>query len=477
MADKQDKSNLFNIRVVYIIIDILMAITIISTAYSVIYLANRKADVIYLKQLISIIGMLFAMVLFIVCRFNAYGDKTQIIILSKIIALIFVEIYLQCFTDISYNIEIDRRFLLILQTVGYIISVYIFVLIWRYQCAALPINNPRRYFSSIIYVSSHLYFFAIIFNYFTGFIFYVDNSGHLVWPNEMIDTVICISYFIMYLIYIIPQHYPRKKKIALASFSFIPLASICFSIAWYFMGIETSAMSFGYICLLLSVYVVFFCDYRENQETLLLQKALLAEEKEKQTELKTKLMLSQIRPHFLYNSLTAIRSLCKSDPEKAYTTIGMFADYLRGNMDSIENGQIIPFEKELEHIKTYLTLEQLRFGDRLKIEFDIKYQDFSLPALSVQPIVENAVRHGVTQKEEGGTVTVSTEKTENFVTVTVKDDGVGFDKSNPLSDEKNHFGLANVQHSLEAKKCGALEINSTPGVGTTVKLIIYGGKT
>ena len=116
---------------------------------------------------------------------------------------------------------------------------------------------------------------------------------------------------------------------------------------------------------------------------MLLQKAELAEQKRIQTELQTELMLSQIQPHFLYNTLTAIRNLCDDEQQQVYTALGQFADYLRGNMDALGGGRIISFAKELEHVKTYLMLEQLRFEDALRVEYDIRYQDFSLPALTV----------------------------------------------------------------------------------------------
>lgn len=119
---------------------------------------------------------------------------------------------------------------------------------------------------------------------------------------------------------------------------------------------------------------------------------------EKQLELersRTQLMLSQIQPHFLFNTLNAIYDLCVKDPEEARAALLEFSHYLRANTDSLANEGPIRFEKELEHTENYLALEKRRFEERLLIEYDICAQDFLLPALTLQPIVENAVRHGL----------------------------------------------------------------------------------
>jgi len=199
---------------------------------------------------------------------------------------------------------------------------------------------------------------------------------------------------------------------------------------------------------------------------------------EKEVELaenKISIMLSQIKPHFLYNTLTIIRVLCRNDPEMAEQTIMEFSDYLRGNFDSLTNNNLIPIEQELKHVQTYLAIEKKRFADKLNIIYDIKAAGFLLPALTIQPIAENAVRHGITNTKYGGTVTISTEESENGVLIKVKDDGTGFDieqiknnKKNSLEKERTQVGIENVRSRLNSMCGGTLEIKSNPGSGTTV---------
>jgi len=188
------------------------------------------------------------------------------------------------------------------------------------------------------------------------------------------------------------------------------------------------------------------------------------------------IMLSQIRPHFLYNALVAIQELCLIDPQTASEAVGEFSNYLRGNLDSLSIKKTIPFEKELRHVETYLSLEKKRFGDKLSMAYDIEVSDFFVPVLTLQPIVENAVRHGVTKREEGGSVTISTKETETDSVITVTDDGVGFDASrNQKRDERAHVGIENVRSRLVSMCRGSLSIQSEPGVGTTAVITVPKG--
>nr|WP_260620524.1 histidine kinase [Gordonibacter massiliensis (ex Traore et al. 2017)] len=183
-------------------------------------------------------------------------------------------------------------------------------------------------------------------------------------------------------------------------------------------------------------------------------------------------MLSQIQPHFLYNTLAAIRELCASDPAEAARTVTDFSSFLRENMASLTSKQPIPFERELRHTTTYLNLEQRRFGDRLRVEFDIASRDFELPPLAVQALVENAVRHGVSPREEGGCVRVSSRDDGDEHVVEVRDDGMGFDSAAAPDNERIHVGIQNVRVRLAEGCGGTLDVRSAPGEGTVAVIRI-----
>lgn len=207
-------------------------------------------------------------------------------------------------------------------------------------------------------------------------------------------------------------------------------------------------------------------------------RAELAEREKELAEARGDIMLSQIQPHFLYNTLTAIRELCLTDPSEAASMVTRFSRFLRENMASLTSKEPIAFERELKHVETYLELEKRRFGDRLSVKYDIRCVDFSCPPLVVQPLAENAVRHGATKRVEGGTVTISSYEDEESFVVTVQDDGMGFDAS-PLDNGQGgrpmhpvgegahqHVGLRNVSLRLREACNASLEVRSELGKGT-----------
>ena len=204
---------------------------------------------------------------------------------------------------------------------------------------------------------------------------------------------------------------------------------------------------------------------RYNKENLRVQKDLY--------DAKVQIMVSQIRPHFMYNALTSIAMMCELDPMTAKKATIAFADYLRGNMDSLKQTRPVPFETELEHLKNYLYIEKLRFDYLLNIEYDIQATGFELPLLSIQPLVENAVKHGVGMKKGGGTVKIASAETDSAFEVIISDDGVGFDMKAPKKDDgRSHVGMENTKRRLK-EMCGAeIVIESEVGKGTTARVII-----
>jgi two-component system LytT family sensor kinase len=224
--------------------------------------------------------------------------------------------------------------------------------------------------------------------------------------------------------------------------------------------------SFGFAAS--QVFFIFRQINREYTERMRMEKM-----KSDMEENRRKIMLSQIQPHFLYNALSAIKELAlEDDKKKTGQAIDNFSFFLRGNIDSLSAPGLIPFEKELEHTKQYLALEQLRFGSRLNVVYDIRTVSFSLPPLTLQPIVENAVRYGILQKDEGGTVTISASRSSGFITVSVSDNGTGFDPEAEKNDGRTHIGIRNVRERISLQCGGSLSITSVIGSGTDAVITI-----
>ena len=188
------------------------------------------------------------------------------------------------------------------------------------------------------------------------------------------------------------------------------------------------------------------------------------------TESRISTMMSQIRPHFIYNTLGSIEQLCELDPPKAGELVHNFAKYLRGNFGELDNPKPILMSQEMEHVHHYINIENVRFPD-MTFSFEMKSRDFRLPALTVQPIVENAIKHGLMKLQKGGSIWVVSYETDTHYCISVEDDGAGFDTSK-LLEGKDHIGIRNIRDRLKVMVGGTLDIESTPGIGTKVLIKI-----
>ena len=261
----------------------------------------------------------------------------------------------------------------------------------------------------------------------------------------------------------------EKKRLELYS-SLLLMVALLLDIA----GVGSSMYSHG-TCTKISFAIAFvFHGFRALKRVLIdYQGARRAKKLEKELEeSRIAILLSQMQPHFIHNILNVIYYLCGKDPAAAQGAISKFSDHLRNNLEAISQKELIPFRKELDHIHTYLELEQIRFGEELSIVYDIEEDSFLLPVLSIQPLVENAVKHGIAKKRGGGVVTISSQKTETEYRITVSDTGAGFDVDRYMEDGKVHVGLLNVRQRLASRMNATVDVDSTPGSGTTVTVTI-----
>jgi len=193
-------------------------------------------------------------------------------------------------------------------------------------------------------------------------------------------------------------------------------------------------------------------------------------ERDLQAEQRIRIMMTQIQPHFLFNTITAFTSLCRIDPIKAEDVATKFAGYLRRNLYSLNVEGCVPFRQELEHTQLYADIEMVRF-DNVRVEYDIGDDDFELPPLTVQPMVENAISHGVRIRDKG-IVRVVTYRAEDGHKIVVEDNGVGFEAQKLDSLSEEHVGLRNVRERIESMCGGTLVVESTADVGTKVTITI-----
>ncbi|MCQ2507674.1 MAG: histidine kinase [Dorea sp.] len=223
-------------------------------------------------------------------------------------------------------------------------------------------------------------------------------------------------------------------------------------------------IGFLYISETLILLVIMTSLYKINIESISRQQEELAE-----SYLNS--MISQIQPHFLYNVLMAIMGIEKNPPETKHA-LADFGKYLRGNMDVLNSKEPISFVREMQHVEAYVGLEKLRFQEKLTVEYDLQVKDFEIAALSVQMMVENAIKHGIRYKKGPGTVRIEALEMQEYFLVRVIDDGVGFDSQEEFEPGRSHIGIDSTRERLRLMVDGELEIHSIPDKGTVATIRI-----
>lgn len=298
--------------------------------------------------------------------------------------------------------------------------------------------------------------------------YYIDDSGHLVYTGyywvAIVPTLLVVILNIGYIL-LNSGKIPFRPIAITIIYNLVPIIGVAFMKRW-----GTAMVYLLIMLVVLLMYLMMHQDENiksaEQSRQIMLQRAELANSR-------AKIMMSQIQPHFLYNTLNAIYYLIEKDPATAQKAVSDFSDYLRMNIDTLSSAQPVEFEKELKHIETYLWIEKMRFDDELNIEYDIRFKDFLVPALAIQPFVENAVKHGLCKKDGGGTLTLRSYKAADSCVIEVEDDGIGFDTTKIVEDdERSHVGVANSRHRLETTIGAEVRIESEIGVGTKVTIII-----
>lgn len=300
---------------------------------------------------------------------------------------------------------------------------------------------------------------------FSNVCFWIDSANHY-HSGPLASTCLIVSSLLLAsLLYQTVRHCRRAGKREMWMPILAVLIIVASIIADYEVGFDDQPVSFLSIAVVISV--LFYYLWLHLQFVREHEQALVADQR-------MQIMLSQIQPHFLYNTLAVIQNLCRSDPAQAEAATVKFSRYLRGNMDSLLSESIIPFQKELKHTQEYLELEKMRFRDKLEVRYDIGCTDFELPPLTLQPIAENAVRHGIRSNPDGsGTVAITTRERADCYEITVTDNGAGFDPGKTAeSTERSHIGIQNVRERLSSLCGGTLTYESSGDSGTVAAIIL-----
>lgn len=305
----------------------------------------------------------------------------------------------------------------------------------------------------------------LIYTQFSGTIYRIDDNNRYIrgdyFPILMIPPVM-IMLINAQILWFRRKKYTRAQMNAFMIFVSVP--AVAMILQGLFFGIHIIVISTVVSAMFMYFYIV-------NDQLDRYGRQL-----EENARLKIDILLAQIQPHFLYNSLTTIKYLCHEDPPKAEKALEDFMTYLRYNMDSLTKDGLIPFDDELKHVKEYVELQKLRFGDELNVEYDLECTGFNMPTLTLQPIVENAITYGIRRSGNGeGTVIISTRQSGDNIEIKVTDDGNGFIYADSRPDDKQtHIGIGNVRDRISEVSGGKLIVDSKPGEGTTVTIVLPG---
>ena len=190
------------------------------------------------------------------------------------------------------------------------------------------------------------------------------------------------------------------------------------------------------------------------------------------SESRMTILLDQMKSHFIRNCISTIRVMIRHDPDRAYSLMYDFSDYITYNIDSLQDPELIPLCNEIDHIRAYVNLETERMRPKLSVDYDIRCSDVLVPPLSIQPFAENAVKHGIWPKDDPGTVWISSREEDGTCILTIRDDGVGFDTSEGAGEARYGIGITNAMERLRDQAGATVEIDGRKGAGTVVTIRI-----
>lgn len=355
-----------------------------------------------------------------------------------------------------------------LNTIYNLCPLVMVMLFWR-LLGELRENTPRHYdaASKAMYALGFLGVAFMIGNLFGGYYFTVSGQtgryarGVLYHAYLILPALISVNL----IAYIVMRPMSLLDKLILLSYPLIPYANLV-------AGLWSKSPTFLSVCTFMSLFFLYTNLFVRTENDLLVRDKAL-------TDSRLKAVQMQINPHFLFNALTSVAGLCESDPPAAQEMVYELSDYLRDNYTGLTGPSMIPFREELTHLEHYLAIERTRFPD-IEVRFDIREETFFIPSMTLQPLVENAIKHGIRKRRGSkGTITVTSEASEDAYIVHILDDGVGFSASEAPT-EGVHIGIQNVRTRLELLCDGTLEVVSAPGRGTACRVRLpkkWGGKT
>ena len=371
-----------------------------------------------------------------------------------VITELILSLVLQGQLDYNLKLHANIQQRVVVDTYGYIMRPIVLALFFH-------VSNDKSRNTVPVWILVGINTIVFLVSAFTGIAFSITpqntfQRGPLGYTCHIISIVLLFALLFQTI---------REKSRDGVSGSFIPTMNVLLVVGSIFADYH-----FGRLDTPVSFLTIARCSAAVFYYVWLHLRFVREHEEDLRAQQRIRIMISQIQPHFMFNTLSTIQALCRIDPEKAFETTEKFGTYLRNNIESLNKSELIPLRKELEHTKIYADIEMIRFP-RIRVEYYIEDEDFNLPTLTIQPLVENAIRHGVRGRNDGRVI-VATRKVDGFHEVMIRDNGKGFNAENIDELEASHIGLRNVRDRIESMCDGEMEIESYPDRGTTITLAI-----
>lgn len=378
------------------------------------------------------------------------------------------------------KITINSYYLLTLYSLeisNYLIKLnYISIALMAFAFLKLSSNQIRNEVPRLMKTVIHLYSLCFVF---LIIILPVNGLLHFVNITESFYFIFAI-FFIkkLYTLYKKGQKVLRVTLIAYVIFLWFIILDYLLQnsiIAVWLTEFISILILFIIICGITDIAKRYIKNYNEKEHMKILLENMYISTQDDQL----KFLKAQIKPHFVHNALNSIISISRTDSERSRELLIEFSQYLRNSLDFENLENLIPIDREIQFIKSYLIIEKERFGEKINIEYDLDNINIKIPPLILQPLVENAIHHGIRKKANGGIINIYVKKYKNEIYIGVKDDGVGIPESkidNLLKGIENNqgIGLFNINQRLMRIYQTSLKIenNTTGGVNIYFKVPI-----
>ena len=416
------------------------------------------SSIISVALLLSLLGVWFTAIMPVSDRWN----RRFFLIYFIVFTLCCLFALLELFCEIYPVPGTTFYFVLVLEC-GFLALPILMNTVYLLHCSRERIWKSPLFSAGLILLGVYLALQISAF-FIGGFTYFTPNNQFYRGPRYPLLLLPLIAILLINLVGVMQRRKQFSRKVLLSLLvTILPL--LVALLVQLFMDVYP-LIDISYVLSALSMYSLIQSDQIERH---IRQQQEIVHQQQELAHQRASVMVLKMRPHFIYNTLMSIYGLCNQDPQKARQVILDFTNYLRKNFNAVSSDTPIPFSAELEHARAYLAVEKAQYEEMLLVDFDTPFTRFRLPPLTLQPIVENAIKHGMNPYEGPLRVSIQTRHTEDGSVITVEDNGPGFD---PVEDSEPHLALTNIRERLLMMCDGKLEAAPRDGGGTTVTVTI-----